>query len=97
MATSWSTPFKPGITQTKAYTATSATIDNAISDGIQVIRVWLTTAGFIKITAAGTAATTADIPLPANTPEYFIVPPGQKVAAIRSASDGTLYVTEMSR
>lgn len=97
MATGWSVPFKPGTTQTVAYTTSAGTITNPISDGVQVIRVWLTTAGFIKISTAGTSATTSDIPMPATTPEYFIVPPGSKVSGIRSASDGTLYVTEMSR
>lgn len=89
-------PWKPGTTQNVAYTGTAGTITNAIGTGITVIRVWLTTAGFIKIAASPTA-TTADIPMPANTPEYFVVPPGSKVSAIQSASGGTLYVTEMSR
>lgn len=96
MAVAWNPPFKPGLTQNVAYTATAGTITNPVSDGVQVLRIWLTTAGFIKIAASPTA-TTSDIPMPAGVPEYFIVPPGQKVSAIRSASDGTLYVTEMSR
>lgn len=89
-------PWKPGITQVKAYTGTAGTIDNAISSGITVIRVWLSTAGYIAIGAAPTA-TTSDIPMPANTPEYFVVPPGSKVSAIQSASGGNLFVTEMTR
>ena len=89
-------PWKPGITQVKAYTGTAGTIDNAISTGITVIRVWVTTAAFIKIAASPTA-TTSDIPMPANTPEYFVVPPGSKVSAIQSASGGSVYVTEMTR
>lgn len=89
-------PYKPGITQTKAYTGTAGVIDNAISNGITVVRVWLSTAGFIAIGAAPTA-TTSDIPMPANTPEYFIVPPGAKVSAVQSASGGNLFVTEMSK
>lgn len=89
-------PWKPGITQTKAYTGTAGVIDNAISNGITVVRVWLSTAGFIAIGASPTA-TTSDIPMHANTPEYFIVPPGAKVSAIQSASGGNLFVTEMSK
>lgn len=89
-------PWKPGASQVKAYTGTAGTVDNAISDGITVIRVWLSTAGYIAIGASPTA-TTSDIPMPANTPEYFVVPPGSKVSAIQSASGGNLHVTEMTR
>lgn len=89
-------PWKPGITQTKAYTGTAGVIDNAISNGITVVRVWLSTAGFIAIGASPTA-TTSDIPMPANTPEYFIVPPGAKVSAVQSEEGGNLFVTEMSK
>lgn len=89
-------PWKPGLTQTKAYTGTAGTIDNAISDGVNVIRVWLSTAGYIAIGKSPTA-TTADIPMPANTPEYFIVPMGSKVSAIQASSGGSVYVTEMTR
>jgi len=96
MAIHWGDPWKPGATQVKAYTGTAGVIDNAVSSGINVVRVWLTTAGFIAIGSAPTA-TTSDIPMPANTPEYFVVPPGAKVSAIQSASGGNLYVTEMSR
>lgn len=89
-------PFKPGLTQVKAYTGTAGTIDNAISTGITVVRVWLSTAGYIAIGASPTA-TTSDIPMPANTPEYFIVPPGAKVSAIQASSGGNLHVTEVSK
>lgn len=96
MAIHWGDPWKPGATQTKAYTGTAGTIDNAISAGITVVRVWLTTAGYIAIGSAPTA-TTGDIPMPANVPEYFVVPQGSKVSAIQASSGGTLSVTEMSR
>lgn len=96
MAIHWGDPWKPGATQVKAYTGTAGTIDNAISSGITVVRVWLTTAGYIAIGASPTA-TTSDIPMPANTPEYFVVPQGSKVSAIQASSGGTLSVTEMSR
>jgi hypothetical protein len=48
-------------------------------------------------------ATTADTYLPANTIEYVIVSPGQRISAIKAATNGlvtatagTLWVTEMS-
>jgi hypothetical protein len=34
--------------------------------------------------------------LPADLPEYFTVTPGQKIAAIRAAADGSLFITELS-
>ena len=88
------TPFRLGTTQTVAYTGTHGVITNAVS--ANVVRVWLTTAGYIAI---GTApvATTSDIPMPANTPEYFIVGPGDKVSAIQASAGGNLYVTACSR
>lgn len=93
---SFGIPFKPGTTQVKSYTGTAGTIDNAIGSGTTIIRVWLSTAGYIAIGASPTA-TTSDIPMPADTPEYFVVPPGSKVSAIQASSGGNLHVTEMSR
>jgi hypothetical protein len=89
-------PFKPGATHVKAYTGTAGVIDNPISAGINVVRVWCSSAAFIAFGPAPTA-TTSDIPVPADTPEYFIVVPGWKVSAIQSASGGNLHVTEMTR
>lgn len=90
------TPYKPGVTQVVAYTGTAGTITNPIANGVQVIRVVLTTAGHIAIGASPTA-TTSDIYMPAGLPEYFVVPPSCKVSAIQVASGGNLHVTEMSR
>lgn len=90
------TPYRPGTTQVASYTGTAGTISNAVGSQTRVVRVWLSTAGYIAFGAAPTA-TTSDIPMPANTPEYFIIAPGEKVSAIQSASGGNLHVTEMSR
>ena len=90
------TPYLPGTTQNVAYTGTAGTITNAVGSETQVIRVVLTSAGFVAIGASPTA-TTSDMYMPAGVPEYFIVRPGQKVSAVQSASGGTLYVTEMTR
>lgn len=91
-----SIPYKPGATQVVAYTGTAGTITNATAAGIQVIRVVLTTAGHIAIGTSPTA-TTSDIYMPANVPEYFVVPATVKVSAIQVSSGGNLHVTEMSR
>lgn len=88
--------FKPGATQVVAYTGTAGTIANPIGSGIQVIRVVATSAGYISIGTSPTA-TTSDIYMPANVPEYFYVPAGVKVSAIQASAGGNLHVTEMSR
>lgn len=90
-------PFRPGTHQSVAYTGTAGTISNATGSQTDVIRVVLTSAGYIAITQAGTAATTSDIYMAANVPEYFIVPRAVKVSAIQASAGGTLHVTEMSR
>jgi len=89
-------PFRPGTSQVKAYTGTAGTITNGVGAQTYVVRVWCSTAAYIAFGASPTA-TTSDIPVPANTPEYFIVTPGQKVSAIQQSSGGNLHVTEMTR
>jgi hypothetical protein len=39
-------------------------------------------------------ATTSSTFLPVYSVEYFKIAPGQKIAAIKNATAGTLYVTE---
>jgi len=88
--------FYPSTTQVVAYTGTSAASSNAFSDDTRLVRVVATTD--CHITFAGTPTATTSHPfLPANTVEYFIVNGGQKIAAIRSAVSGNLYVTEMTK
>lgn len=90
------TTYRPGTSQKKAYTGTSAAIDDAISAGVFLVRVMVTTDAHIVFGASPTAVAT-DLYLPANSPEYFRCTPGQKVAAIRETNSGDLYVTEMSQ
>jgi hypothetical protein len=87
-------PYRPGTHQKVAYTGTAGTVTNGVSAGVNVVRVVLTTAGYIAI---GATATTSDIYMPADKPEYFVVTPGQKVSAIQASAGGDLHVTEMTR
>lgn len=83
----------PNTHQSKAYTGTAGVIDNAVTSSI--IRVILTSAGYIKI-GANPTATTSDVYMPAGVPEYFRVNAGtDKVSAIQASAGGTLHVTEM--
>lgn len=94
MAT-YGTPMRPGASQTVAYTGTHGVVATAFGSQTRVVRVYTTTAGFVAFGSAPTA-TTADIPMAANVPEYFIVSPNSKVSAIQLSAGGNLYVTEMS-
>ena len=89
-------PFKPTVTQKVSYTGTQATIANPTGAGCNVIRVMLTTFGYIAIGSSPTA-TTNGIPMAANVRENFIAPPGSKVSAIQDSSGGTLFVTELTK
>ncbi len=87
--------FYPATTQIKAYT-TSAAITNAFAESTHIIRVVASTACHIKIAKTPTA-TTSDPYLPADVVEYFIVNPGQKIAAVQVSDGGNLNVTEMTK
>lgn len=89
-------PYRLGTHQSVAYTGTAGTIANATGTQTKVIRVVLTTAGYIAIGASPTA-TTSDYYMPAGIPEYFIINGAVKVSAIQASAGGTLHVTEMDR
>lgn len=85
----------PGTTQTQTYTGTAGVIGNAIS-ATEVVRIVATTDCFIVFGSSPTA-TTSHMFVLANQPEYFRVSDDgtDKVSAIRSSEDGSIYVTEM--
>ena len=87
----------PDITQTVAFSGTSAATANALGKHIVVIRVLASADCFIKIDTGTPTATTSDTPLAAGVPEYFRVDGYKtiKVAAVQSSTSGNLYVTEM--
>lgn len=89
-------PYRPVTTQVVAFTGTSAASSNAFGAGINVVRLVASSACHIKFDGSPTA-TTSDVYLPADWPEYFVVTQGQKVAAIQASAGGNLIVTEMSR
>lgn len=89
------TVYRLGSTQTAAYTSASASVSSGFATGTQVVRVSATTGCYIKF-GSSPSATTSDAYLKGGEPEYFVVTPGQKVAAIRTSTNGTLTVTECS-
>jgi hypothetical protein len=91
-----------GASQTIAYDA-SVGITNAFNSGTYQLRLAANSACHYRIGDGVQTATIADTYLPANTIEYVIVSPGQRISAIKAATNGlvtatagTLWVTEMS-
>jgi hypothetical protein len=92
-----------GVTQTIAVGAASAAAGAAFGSETYQLRLAANTALNYRIGDGAQTATAADPLLPANTMEYVIVSPGQRIAAIEAASGGidtaapgTLWVTELS-
>lgn len=86
-----------GTTQSVSYTGTAARTTNGVGAQTRVVRIVCTTAAFIVFGGSAVNATTSDLPkLEANVAEDFVIQRGQYVSAIRSASDGTMYVSEMA-
>jgi hypothetical protein len=77
------------------YTSSAAN-SSAISDQCRYVRLFATTDCFITISNPAVTATTAATPLAAKDFEYFKVAPGNIISAIRSASDGSLYISELT-
>jgi hypothetical protein len=86
-------PGYPVVTQTVAYTGTAAA-SSAFSTTTAMVRLRATTDCFIRFSTAGTAAAATDAFLPASETQDFAVRPSDRVSAIQSAANGTLYVSE---
>ena len=84
-----------GTTQTISVAASSAAISTAFGTQTEYARVVSTTNCHIVFAGSPTAAT-SDAYLPAGEIEIIKVSPGEKIAAIRTSGDGTLYATELS-
>ena len=87
--------YRWGTTQAVSFTSTSTANTTAFSAGTTTIRVVASTRCHLALGASPTA-TTSSPALPANLPEYIVISPGQKIAAIRTTTSGTLHVTQVS-
>jgi len=90
----WGTGYL-GTHQSASYTGTAGTITNAVGTGTNRVRVVVTSAAYVKIGSSPTA-TSSDVYMAADAPEYFTIRPGEKVSAIQVSAAGTLHVTEVS-
>ncbi len=77
----------------------AASVQSTAFDG-QVNAVYLvaTVACFVEVAASPTAVADTSMYLPADTPVVIDVARiGNKIAVIRLSSDGSLYITELTR
>lgn len=84
-----------GVVKKVNYTGTAAN-SSAITDQVRYVRLYATTDCFITISNPAVTATTAATPLVAKDYEIFKVAPGNIISAIRAASDGSLYISELT-
>ncbi len=79
--------------RTASYTGTAGSTGTWPA-GPQGVVVWSTTAAYVRV-GEGVTATTADTPIPANTPIPFKVPGGTgapwRVSAIQVTGAGNVY------
>ena len=84
---------------TASYTGTAGST-STWNPGPEGVVVWSTTAAYVKV-GEGVTATTADTPIPANTPIPFVVPSGTgapwRVSAIQVASGGSVYAKPINQ
>jgi len=93
---------RPGVTQTVAYDS-SVAATNAFGTETYQVRLVSNSGCCYQVGDGAQTATTASPYLPANVVEYVIVTPGQRIAAIKAATNGlvtatagTLWITEVS-
>ena len=93
-----SSPYRvlQGTNQNITVAGTSAATSNAFGADTRVVRLAATTACYISIGSSPTA-TSANAILPANTVDYIIVEPSDKIAALQVSAGGALSVTECSK
>jgi hypothetical protein len=87
--------YRLGDHQSVIYTASAGTITNAFSPSTKLVRVLTTSAAYVKV-GNSPKATSADVYVPADTPQFFMASPGMKVSAVQVSSSGTLHVTELT-
>jgi hypothetical protein len=87
--------FLPVASQNVSFTGTSAQ-STATALTTWQVRLIADSDCYIVI-GANPTATTSGTWLPATSPEYFAVHPGDKVAVIQKSASGTLNLSEMSR
>ena len=85
-----------GLTQSVAFTASSAAITNAFGPATYQIRIATTSSCYYQIgDGAQTASITTSPYLPSTWVEYVTVNPGQRISFIQQTAGGTATITEI--
>ena len=91
-------------TQSATAVTASTAVTNPVGAQTYAVRLVANTACHVKIGDGAQTATTSDPFLPANEVDYVAIRPGQSIAVIRAvtnglvtATDGTLWVTELTK
>ena len=86
-------------TQSASYTGTAGNTGGFPAGVSNGVLVWCTTDAYVKV-GENAVATSANTPIPANTPVIFRVPQGTnaawRVSAIQISSGGTVYAKPVS-
>jgi len=85
---------RPGTVQNVSYD--TSTQSSAFGANTTMVRLVATTDAHVAF-GSNPTATTSSLRLVAFTPEYFLVDPSTKIAAIKNATAGTLNVTEFGQ
>lgn len=70
--------------------------NSATLQGCQVVRVWASQDCHLAFGGSGVIATTSNLLLVKNTPEYFSLNGDGYIAAIKNSLAGNLYITPMN-
>jgi hypothetical protein len=81
-----------GTVTNQAYTGTASTAIT-VGSGVYKVRLVSTTDAYVR-TDSTTATSSNGVYLPALTPEYATVTPGQTITAVQVSAGGSLQVTE---
>lgn len=84
---------RPGTSQSLSFNGVSAQ-SNAVGIHTSIVRLFATQDCFIRVGENPTAVGGTSMFVPAGIIDFIGVLPGDKIAAIRSVSDGVLYITE---
>lgn len=95
---SYAQVFGQGSTQSVAYSGTqgSVVVQSSYGEATEYVRILATTSVYLEIGATSSiAATTADMPIPADTEVFFELQHGHSITAVQRGSPGFLYVTHL--
>ena len=85
---------RPDVAQSVSVTGTTAR--NGTDFTRKIIRIYATEDTFYKLGDSSVTATTSDHFLPKEVVDYISVDTNVRIAAIRSTTSGTLYISELA-